>query len=751
MSKKEKDVRGVYRLVVPLDAQGVEEFSADQPVKVLARYSGGRVASAPVKFDRSGRGTATFTFEGHPGLVQLVVGPGDASDEELEGLQTLTQQVPRRLWDGGELTLPALRVPSYWWSWWRRWCRTFTVRGRVVCPDGSPVPGAEVCAFDVDSWLFWSSRQQVGCVTTDIDGTFSLTFRWCCGWWPWWWLRRRRWVREPVLVDRLKDLLGRIPELEIGPVPPIPTPGPLGPLLEGEGLRLDRPLDASLIPELESLRGTLSSRLPLPRDPELLRAWPWAPWHPWHDCAPDLIFRVTQDCIEPGRVILDEGVGDTRWNVSTTLDVTLVATDDACCRYIPCPQPPCPEGGECLTTGRVCQIEVAQIGGNLSAPAGPAGYLYPGAAAPGSTVSSADRPFAGSVSLYRTPGELLNVDVYELEMNSGSGWVPVPDAAVPTFYRRWLRVESGIWSSGSLPFAWDNVSYPGHTVVKTVDYMEVTGPYTDWAPQGPGQPVRFWNDDLTHIGTLQSAAFPDGTHRFRVVGWEVGPGGLTNRRVLPLCGSDDENEVVLSFSNTPDTPDVRILAVRIDGEVVGSCGTANLQGMLEVDFRVRDAAGFLGRYTLMALYGTSQQVNLLSRPSAMVTPLSGVPGWSSGDGAGSYGRALGPVPGGGAAAPNWEGGTFRLTVPVSEAFPEPCCYLLDLWGYKRNVVNCSTHFVWRNRDFFTVGVGVCGPVEPFQVPPFVEDAGPLRPGPAPLTATPQGANRAPRNVTRLLE
>jgi hypothetical protein len=736
-SRKESKQEGKgARLVVPLDARGVDGFSPDQSVKVLARYAGGRTVSAEASFDDAGTGEAKLTFPEVPGPVSLMVGPGDASDDELQALRTLRQEIPRRLWEGRELTVPAIPVPEYWWSWWPRWCRTFSVRGRVVCADGSPVPGAEVCAFDIDTWLFWTSRQQVGCAVTDIDGTFSLSFRWCCGWYPWWWLRRRHWRRRPDVLERWRHLLEELPELDAlqgpDPVPPLPSLVPLEGVLAEGGVRVEGELDAARLGRLEEVRGTLLERLPRPREPELLRLWPWSPWHPWSDCAPDLVFRVTQDCVTPGQVIVDEGPSATRWNVPTEVDVTLVASDDACCRSVPCPQPPCPEGGECITTGRVCRIPVAEVGGNLSAPAAPAGFLYPGAVAAGSTGYNGDRPFARGVSLYRTPGELLDVDVYELEMDSGSGWIPVPETALPTFHRYWLRVDGGVWTSGSLPFVWDAVSHPGHTVVKTVEYAESTGPYSDWAPQPAGSPVRFWNGDLTHIGTLDSEALPDGTHRFRVVGWEVSGGALTNRRVLPVCGGDDDNEVVLSFSNAGAAPAVELLAVRIDGQPVDTCGTTDRSGLLEVDFRVEDPAGFLAYYTLNALYGSSSRVNLLDRPSAALTALSGVEGWSLGDPRGSYGRALAQ----GAAAPVWGGGRFRLTVPVAEAFPVPCCYLLDLWGHKRNVVGCSTTYAWRARDFFTVGVGVCDPVVPPPVPPFTEDSGPGVPvGPGPRTTT----------------
>ena len=125
--------------------------------------------------------------------LTVIVGPDDATDDELIGLQTINVDVPARRWGGKqELVLPAIQITPYYWFWWLRWCRTFTIRGTLRCPDGSPVPGAVVCAYDVDAWWWWWSRQQVGCATTDANGSFTMRFRWCCGWWPWWWWRLPR-------------------------------------------------------------------------------------------------------------------------------------------------------------------------------------------------------------------------------------------------------------------------------------------------------------------------------------------------------------------------------------------------------------------------------------------------------------------------------------------------------------------------------------------------------------------------------
>ena len=61
------------------------------------------------------------------------------------------------------LKLPPFIVTPAWWVLWLGWCRTFTITGRVICPEtGFPVPGAEVRAFDVDFFWWWLSSSQVG-------------------------------------------------------------------------------------------------------------------------------------------------------------------------------------------------------------------------------------------------------------------------------------------------------------------------------------------------------------------------------------------------------------------------------------------------------------------------------------------------------------------------------------------------------------------------------------------------------------
>ena len=49
-----------------------------------------------------------------------------------------------------------------------------------------------------------------------------------------------------------------------------------------------------------------------------------------------------------------------------------------------------------------------------------------------------------------------------------------------------------------------------------------------------------------------------------------------------------------------------------------------------------------------------------------------------------------------AAAPTWTGGAIRLSIPATVAFPESCCYQLELRAYKRTIVNCQANNAHRN-------------------------------------------------------
>lgn len=289
-------------------------------------------------------------------------------------------------------------VTPNWWGQWLRWCRDFVITGRVVCADGSPVPGAEVRAYDVDFFWWWASWLPVApAAVTDANGHFSITFRWCCGWLPIWWWRLRQWRLDQDLLDKIRPVLALNPNLhfpEPDPAPNLaafasiaafnPQPDPPRP-----GLRLTipsrlttipvpgivRPLPLPLPPRaidpsaIPALRDRLVSVLPKVPELERLHIWPWWPWTPWFDCSPDIIFRVTQNCgANDVKTIVDENIFDTRWDVPTTLDVTLVANQNACCLPHGNPDP----DGDCALLTGVCGdpgIPITSIGGNSGAPA----------------------------------------------------------------------------------------------------------------------------------------------------------------------------------------------------------------------------------------------------------------------------------------------------------------------------------------------------------------------------------------------
>jgi hypothetical protein len=728
--------KGDYKLQIDLDASAIKDFKPDQRVKVVAIDNKGVAHEEVAALNASGKGTATLIFPENPGALRVLVGPENASAEEIKGLQTISANVSARHWQGTELKLP-MKISAYYWWWWFRWCRDFTIRGHVICPDGSPAPGAQVCAYDVDWWFIYTSTQLVGCDTTDINGAFEITFRWCCGWWPWWWWRSRVWQLDPVLTERVSGVLRQAPDLRLSPLTSSqPTLAMFNTVLADKGLAARRPLAPGDVNMLEQIRGQLLQKLPAAPELERLRIWPWWPWWPWWDCTPDIIFKVTQDCHTPGAVIVDEGIGDTRWNIPNPLDVNLVANEKACCRGV-CHDPlglPCPEG-ECLVIEQVCGDPINEIGGNLGAPAVPAGYLRPGAVLPGFAAYDGDRAYAGIIPVVKNFGDMLNVDYYEIEFFSGGTWNPLPPGAAVDFWRRWMLFPGASTGDESFPFTsmLDGAAVQ-HTVVESREHFEATH-YGDWWPLGP--PSRFWIANENLLVPLDTSKFADGTYHFRVVGWQLGGAGeLVNRRVLPVCGTEQDNDLVLTFDNrvldpmTHDPshncgqgvhictqePDTHIIQVRVNGNPIGPCETVDATtGTLEVDFLAHDPDAHLAVYSLVATYGVNQAVNLLQAASSVTPLVAGTQtGWNLANPVyGTYGVALAQ----GATAPDWGGGTFTVTVPMNKAFPIPCCYQLELRAWKRTVVGgqsgivyqCQYDYAHWNLSEFTIGVGVCPP------------------------------------------
>jgi hypothetical protein len=725
-----------FRLEIPLDASQVDEFKPEQQVKVALLDTKGVVKSEIVTLTDKGLGSAGFDLEARPGHLRVVVGPADASDEELVNLQTISLELPARHWrDSREFKLPVV-ISTYYWRWWLRWCRTFVITGKVVCPDGQPVPGATVCAFDVDYWWWWSSLQQVGCTVTAVDGSFTMKFRWCCGWWPWWWWKVRTWQLEPSLLERIAPILRLDPSLKM-PVPkPMPDLKVFEELLAGDPhaptiSRIGQPSAANIQMQAEAMRATdpaansidlttlgalrerLLERLPKIPDLEQARIWPWWHWQPWWDCSPDIIFKVTQDCHQAGTVIVNETVANTRWNIATSSTVTLEANDKACCIH----EPPPPEG-DCLVITDAC-VPINNIGGNLGAPAAPLGFANPGL-----VNTHGDSPFAGAISISGQFGSLANVDYYEFEYATSpvGPWTAMPVPAAGGFNRLILDAPS-TWTAASFNFSIKN----GRNVIESREHYEATNP-------GPWGVTRFWTANTTLLMqwiTQDSSAtyFDNGPYYLRLRGYqEVGGNLQLPGRVLPICNSEQDNSLVLMIDNRQvasglgsdspcyptDTksvhlctfePDTAIRSVKINGQEIGACSNiqAHAGQSLDIEFVAHDPDGHLAEYSLIASFGINESVDLIKDPSlgATLTFVSSM-GSSAPFAVGpDYPSALAQ----GAISPIWHGGVIRLHIPdVTTAFKKTCCYQLELRASKRTIVDCNTTYVHNNLSEYSFTV-----------------------------------------------
>ena len=697
-----------FVLKVPLDPRELTGLARTDKVKVVGRAADGHTESSIIIVGGKNAATAELTFPAQPGRVKVAVGPADADDNQILAADTLGINVPARMWeDLKQLTVAPIRIGAFHWGWWKRWCRTITIKGRLVCADGRGVPGAKICVDDIDRWFIWTSRDEVACTTTEPDGSFSMTFRWCCGLYPWWWwFRVRPWQLDDDLAGQVSRVLDLSPEIRLAAPTNQPSLSTFRPLLDrtdfGMAAAASQQLSDLDPAVLDKVRDRLVATLPASPELEKLAIWPWAPWSPWRDCHPDLVFRAVQDCGRGPVTVLYEGVSETRWDVPDELEVTLVANGEACCVPVP------PEE-DCLILDSVCDNGMHHVAGNPGAPAGtPAaveGYLVTGV---DGVDQSLDIPFGGMVPIAQNPSDLIGIDYYAFEHSTDGGatWLPLPTGAATAFARYWQLFPGP--SVGGESFA--PVTVGAYQVFETRRHFEDTH-YGDWSPGGG----RYWmstNYDL--LLYLDSTKLLDGKHDLRVVQFtQSGPDEFKGPE--PVLGCDHEtqascvlvidNRVITPLGHDPShncggvhvctvEPDTHIGQVRVNGVPVGPCDTIGPEpdSMTEIEFEVTDPDGHLGWFTLTSHYGNSGLVDLLG--SGTLTCLSGGPD------AATYADALA----GGAVRPVWGGGSYRLSIPTEKAFPVPCCYLIRLEASKRTLENCAQ---WvRNASEMTLGIGV---------------------------------------------
>jgi hypothetical protein len=735
---------GRWKLEIPFDASGVKDFKPDQPIKVLVQGAKGPLASTLIDLDHKGHGLATFNFSEPPGGIRVIVGPHDATDDELTGLNTIGADVPARRWaKETTLKLTPILIADYYWWWWYNWCRTFTISGRVVCPDGSsPVVGATVCAYDVDWWWWYSSAQQIACATTDINGAFTITFKWCCGWWPWWWWKTRLWQIDPLLSERIAPVLQRNPDLyKLVPRTAQPSLEDFHQLLGAEVAHLSS--ETAVSPAaLTSLREPLLRKLPAEPEFEKLKIWPWYPWYPWNDCSPDVIFKVTQNCSGVGdqNVIVNESIWQTRWDIPTTLNnVTLVANNKACCIH---PHTNCP-GTDCMVLATACGDSVDHIGGNVGAPATPVGYHNPN----GSGAYS-DQPYAGNIPITGITDCLDGYDYYEFEWaTSNSGpWQPMPVSASGA-------VDRGYFDGALLP---GNPFVPVQFAISPIGTQNVYETPQHYESRTGSWANRGWYagyDLLINWQTMPTANVPtfnDGTYYLRLKGWKYNTAThlLENPKVFDICGgAPADNYVVLTVDNRFTTsgpldshgvacgpvhgcwtePDTMFVSVKIlNGSQYGgvttdvqACGIYNVKwpDKVQIDFVCADVQGFLAEYGLSTYYGDNLTRNLLalSHTLAPGLPWGGAGPVPAAQQVGpTYADAFSAAQGGAIIRPFWKGGVISLVMYATDdpsnlsipkgAFPVSCCYQLRLDAWKRTIVNCGIHFTNTSERSFTINV-----------------------------------------------
>jgi hypothetical protein len=328
-----------FVLRVPLDASRVPDFLPDRSVSVLAWYKQGVPQQRIAAFNPQGKGSASFEFQRPPESLRVALGPETATPADLQRLQTISVTVPSSTWQtGAEVSLPAIRISSYHWWWWQHWRQNFKLTGRVLSARGVPIIGATVSAFDIDAWWWWTAQEQVGRATTDADGCFAIDFTRGCGWWPWWWWVTREWQANPVLVDQITAFVRHYPRLAaLGPATPAPSLDVFHSLLASSPRPMPSRFSASLFQSgqtiansaidpaaLESLRERLIEILP---KNFTLPIWPWAAWSPWEDCGANALFKVTETCADETTVLLNETISEARWDIPSSLDVTLTARE----------------------------------------------------------------------------------------------------------------------------------------------------------------------------------------------------------------------------------------------------------------------------------------------------------------------------------------------------------------------------------------------------------------------------------------
>lgn len=677
--------------------------------------------------------------------VRLLVGP-DVPDAQLRSADHQQHWVPAKEFRKGTAKV-TLEASKRLCRAWRLFCTTYTLRGRVICRRrvwnrleqrfvvcDAPVQGARVTAYDVDRVWWWYRRDAVGSDVTDVHGHFEIRFRWCCWWWRPWILER--WRVDPGLVERLRNMLQRLPS----PLP-IPRPDPVpdfGIFAQMVAASDPATLEAGS-PVSEDSFAELGKRLVqvLPHSPDLadLRVWPWG--YRFH-CRPDIVFEATQDCGEGEHLVYKERPSETRWNVDTTLDgIVLVANDDACCGPFCCSDPP---DEDCLVFHEVGCRPVDLIEQDLSAPC--AGYYV------GTAGENLDQPFGRHLHIRGVFGDASEIDFYKVQRRQiepvATGWEDLTEDEVGTFYRIYEpQTTEGYRERVKL------AEVDGEWVLKTSSRyrQEHDASYDpDFAASLPSRfdVLAVWKTATVALNGEETSHLSDGLYELRVVGYryDEDEDKLVDAKVMAICppGGEDvdpaqTSTLLLRLDNRtrtadpyayhlatvePDCSFPEVCAVvknegQADQACVQPCGFLRLKAgdTVTVHFGASDPDGHLGGYWLTAHWPDGKVFNMITAGSLSGDPdvLVGPRYDNTFQGDQLDHRAGLPVTDPEHDRPFWYGGRFKVTVTVGEpagshsVFETCCAFLLRLRVWKRTSHGCINpkYFHYNRCDFnFTV-------------------------------------------------
>ena len=506
-----------------------------------------------------------------PGLY-LVIGTNVAEEILLSSEPLKIWIAPEKFKKGiADLSEEKVALPLYLFKRWLLLCREYTITGRVVkrvqrwdaieqmyVPCDEPVPGARVEAFDVDCWWFWYKRDLAGSAVTNPDGTFEISFRWCCLLWlP---LLKPRWVIDPDLLKKIVEAI----RPHVGPIPPEILKSPV----EFEQfLGISNAISPNTKPQIGTLRVSSCTRKATPTASEaiiperavslqkpataqvvnldsiidrirplmpILPCWPFKA----KDCTPDMVFRVTQECEGEVNVIYDEKPSQTRWNIPTNLNVTLMANAEACAVPI-CEEPP---PGNCLKLMWVNCYGIQNIGTEIGPP-DLRGYANPG---------SGDNPFAGIIRIGGRFGAGSAIDYFKIQYAFGNGaFKDMPEESLLPFSRSFWAPAPG--SPPGTFSTWNGVIFKpetvdGRTVYKTLRKAEAENPLPAGWIWG-----YLWNDVTTLFRWNSTRLDGDGLYTFRLVGyrWDAVSKKLADEQVMKTCEmrTAPEEKVMVRIDN----------------------------------------------------------------------------------------------------------------------------------------------------------------------------------------------------------